>query len=99
MSLAVPAAAEGGLQFTTPVDALPDVCAMYAVGHVTSGGCVSNSCTVKIHDALFIAASEAEQFTNVVPNAKVLPELGVHPDAATPTLSEETKLYVTICEF
>lgn len=45
---------------------------------VMSGGVVSRTVTLKLAVAVLLAASVAEQFTWVVPMAKVLPDVGEH---------------------
>jgi hypothetical protein len=47
------------------------------VGQVITGGVVSTTVTVKLHEALFPLASVAVQVTVVVPIRKVLPDAGV----------------------
>ena len=47
-------------------------------GHVMVGGCVSLIVTVKLHVAVFVAASVAVHVTVVVPFGKNDPDAGEH---------------------
>jgi hypothetical protein len=53
-------------------------------GHVTVGGCVSMTVTVKEQPAVFPTASATLQVTVVLPTAKVEPDAGEHTGVPTP---------------
>lgn len=71
------------------------------LAQITFGGVVSETTTLKTHDAIFPALSIAKQFTDETPRPNVLPEGGVHEDDAMPELSTAEKDHVptAVAEF
>ncbi len=77
----------GGAPRTTVIPTAASVLTVMSAGTVHVGASVS--CTVTLNEAVPVlpAASEAVQFTVVVPSGNVLPETGVQLELVTPTLS------------
>ena len=59
-----------------------------SAGTLQVGSSLSSTVTLKEAVPILPAASEAVQFTMVVPTRKALPEAGVQLELVTPTLSE-----------
>ena len=74
----------GSANVTTAVHTFGSVFLMIGNGHVTVGGCVSLTVTVKVQLAWLLLASLTEQLTVVTPFWNVVPDAGVHTGVPTP---------------